>query len=83
MITQTIYQAGNSVAVTIPKNILEELKLKVGQKVIVEKSTQSNSMIISPVVKVKVPNAIFGEFKKWLSGFLEEDKKLLQELANR
>ncbi|MEK7565568.1 MAG: AbrB/MazE/SpoVT family DNA-binding domain-containing protein [Patescibacteria group bacterium] len=83
MITQTIYQVGNSVAVTIPRNILEEMNLKIGQEVVVEKALGASAVVISPVVKAKTNALISADFKRWLSSFLEEDKDLLAELANR
>ena len=71
MIQQTI-QIGNSVGVIIPKNILEEKRIKVGDKIQVE---------IKPVKKSA--GAVDARFMKMADEFIEEHKDVLQALANR
>ncbi len=87
MQTQTIFQAGNSEVVAIPKHLLEELKLKKGQKVTVEKAPDGETIVIkkvnknSTITKTKVSSNT--EFKKWLSNVIKEDAEILDELAVR
>ncbi len=71
MIQQTI-QIGNSVGVIIPKNILEEKNIKVGDKIQVD---------IKPVEKSA--DGVDAKFMKMADEFIEEHKDVLQALANR
>ena len=71
MIQQTI-QIGNSVGVIIPKNVLEEKKIKVGDKIKVEVKS----------VK-KIVGGVDARFMKMADEFMEEHRDVLQALANR
>ncbi|MDO8487846.1 MAG: AbrB/MazE/SpoVT family DNA-binding domain-containing protein [bacterium] len=83
MNTQTIFQAGNSRVVSIPKSLLEELNFKLGQKVNVTK-LDDESIVIKKVKTTPLSSAkTTSEFKKWLSDVLEEDAEVLDELAVR
>jgi len=81
MQVQTIFQAGNSDVVALPK----ELGFKRGEKVIVEKTSDSEDVVtIKKVFAKKTKNsASDAEFKRWLNNVLEEDAEILDELANR
>lgn len=81
--TLTIFQAGNSAAITIPRDLLKEMGLKVGQKVVAEKAPDARKFVVSPVEKTTLATGVSLEFKKWLTGFLAEDGKLLDELGDR
>lgn len=71
MIQQTI-QIGNSVGVIIPKNILDENKIKVGDKIQVD---------VKPIKKSV--GSVDAKFMKMADEFIEEHKDVLQALANR
>jgi len=71
MIQQTI-QIGNSVGVVIPKNILTEKSIKVGDKVQVE---------IKPLKKSI--GGVDTKFMKMVDEFIEEHKDVLEQLAHR
>lgn len=84
MQTQSIFQVGNSHVVSIPSHLMKELGFKKGQKLIVEKSSDNEGIIVKPVsVSVKSHSKISKEFEKWLNSFLNEDGQLLDELATR
>ncbi|OGG27048.1 hypothetical protein A2960_02790 [Candidatus Gottesmanbacteria bacterium RIFCSPLOWO2_01_FULL_39_12b] len=87
MQTQTIFQAGNSEVVAIPKYLAKELNLKKGQKVIVEKAPDGEAIVIKKVnktrTKTKAKVSSSTEFKKWLSNVIKEDSEILDELAVR
>lgn len=84
MNTQTIFQAGNSNAVTIPTPLMKEIGLKRGNKVTVERLGDTDNLVIITKPQKKTPKtAVSVEFQKWLSTFLEEDKELLDDLARR
>ena len=81
--TLTIYQAGNSAAVTIPHQYLEEWQVAVGQSVVMEKIPETKALLITPVRKTVVKSGVTIEFKKWLANFLDEDAAILKGLADR
>lgn len=82
---QTVFKAGNSNVVAIPRDLSEALQIKPGQKVKVEKSNQDDSIIIKKISNSKTAKEklITKEFKTWLDKVLEEDKEILDELATR
>lgn len=84
MQTQSIFQVGNSHVIAIPSYLMKDLGLKNGQKVVVEKAPDSDTVVVKPVDLVsKIPTKITKEFEQWLHSFLDEDKELLDELATR
>jgi antitoxin component of MazEF toxin-antitoxin module len=81
---QTVFKAGNSSVITIPKPLARELGIRPGQKVVVEKTSSGDGLIISKVGKSGVKRArLDAEFKKWLEVFLKENAEILDELAVR
>ena len=82
---QTVFKAGNSTVVAIPKELTEELQIKPGQKVKLEKSLENEAITIKKVGSSKVSKSkhMTKEFKTWLRNVLEEDKDILDEPANR
>lgn len=85
MITQKLYRNGNSVAVTIPKEYLEELNLNENSEVIVEHDPDAKSIIISGKNKKKLvsDSSITPDFLNWLKSFNKEYGPALKELAKR
>jgi antitoxin component of MazEF toxin-antitoxin module len=84
MQTQTIFKAGNSGVVSIPKNLMEELGFEIGKKVIVDKNEDGTEIVIKKVTKTKVSttkSAVNSEFKKWLKEATKEDVEILDQLA--
>lgn len=78
---QTIFQAGNSDVVALPRG----LGFKRGEKVVVEKALDDEDVITIKKVSTKKAkdSASSAEFKRWLNNVLEEDAEILDELANR
>ena len=71
MIQQTI-QIGNSVGVVIPKNILNEKNIKVGDKIQVEIKSLKKEV-----------GGVDAKFMKMVDEFIEEHKDVLEQLAHR
>jgi len=87
MNTQTIFQAGNSIVVAIPKHIARDFKLDAGHQVVVDKSADGEAIVVKPVKKTGKTatqnRAADKEFQKWLNEFMEENGEILDELATR
>lgn len=77
---QTIFKAGNSHVVTIPKELIDELNLKVGEKVTVEKAPLGDGVVIK---KPKNDNRFAADLNAWFKIFIKENGKILDELAVR
>jgi len=78
MQTQTVFRAGNSNVVTIPTNLMKELNIKVGEKVMVEKSPTGNGLLVK-----KTNSRADDDFKNWVKVFIKENKETLDDLALR
>lgn len=86
MQTQTIFRAGNSQVVAIPRGLGKELGFKLGQKVVVGKAGNGEVMVVKKAESSSVKDKKTGvnaEFKKWLRTAIEEDAEILDELAVR
>lgn len=80
MALQSIFQAGNSSVVAIPTELIKEMSLTVGQKVSIEKVSDSAILIKTNPSKSKTRDK---EFELWLKQFVEEDRELLIELSDK
>jgi len=80
MLTQRLYRNGNSVAVTIPKQYLDELNLKEGSTVVVEKKGSELSITAEKSTLAKDVDA---KFMKMVDEFVTDHEDVLKELSNR
>jgi len=78
---QKIIKVGNSLAVTIPKEMLARVHYKAGQEVVLESDNELGVLVVKPksLMNNKMANP---EFKDWLDEFTEKNAKLLRKLAN-
>lgn len=83
MLTQKLYKTGNSVAVTIPKEYLNNLHLRDGSEVIVEQDPEAGVITISRKRSTKPVSKLSPEFLKWLDSFNKKYGPALKELAKR
>ena len=84
MSVQTVFKAGNSSVVAIPKDVAKELGFLPGKKVVVEKDIESGTVTIKKATKAapkKKTTKVTKEFNKWLKGAMKEDAEILDELA--
>ena len=75
-----IFRTGNSIVVSIPKDILDELELSEGKDVSVELDSQQRQIVISPVKK-PIASGIDEAFAKQVDDFIKEYRPALQALA--
>lgn len=73
--------------VAIPKHIARDMNIRVGHKVVVDRSPDGESVMIKRSQKTAYPKkgsrASQVEFQKWLSEFMPENGEILDELATR
>lgn len=80
---QTIIQVGNSLAITIPSSFVKEVKLKAGQKVMVDGDPSSAMLTMQSAIKPSRNAGITPEFLSWLKKFNNKYKNALTELAKK
>lgn len=79
MQVQTVFKAGNSDVVALPK----ELGFKKGDRVIVEKASENEVLVKKVNSKKTKATASKTEFDRWLKVFVDENGEILDELAER
>jgi len=77
---QSIFKAGNSNVVTIPTELMKELNLKIGEKVVVEKSPVGQGFLVK---KAPSKRPYQDEMLQWFKIFVKENGAILDELAVR
>lgn len=75
--TQKVLKVGSSAAVTIPKKSLEELGLKIGDRVAVEIDEKSKAVIIRPEIVVD------RKLIDWTQKFIARYRPALEALAKK
>lgn len=75
-----IFRTGNSMVVSIPKDILDELQLSEGEDVSVELDTQQRQIVISPVEKPAAAG-IDQKFARQVDDFIEKYRPALEALS--
>ena len=75
--TQKVLKVGSSVAITIPKKSLEELGLKIGDRVRVEIDKKQKMVIVKPLLKIDK------EIVEWTEKFINRYRSALKALAKK
>ncbi len=77
---QKVIVVGNSLAVTIPKDSAEKLRIKAGDRV------EVSAHLVSGVLTVRREEAREGvnpDVITWTNAFIEKNRKLLERLADK
>lgn len=75
-----IFRTGNSMVVSIPKDILDELELSEGEDVSIELDDQHRQIVISPIEK-PLAVGVDETFAKQVDEFIQEYRSALEALA--
>lgn len=78
---QKVIRVGNSSAVTIPKDVLEEARIKTGDRVNVEFNEASQAVVISS--SMHPVTGLSPDIAQWTKKFIEKNRQALEELANK
>ena len=76
-----IFKTGNSVVVSLPKDVLEYLRVEEGSEVNVELDREKNQILIKPVQPNILVEGINPDFADQVADFIEEYRLALDELA--
>ena len=75
-----IFRTGNSLVVSIPRDILNALQLSEGKDVFIELDPQQRHIVISPVEKA-IAARIDEAFARQVDDFIEKYRPALEALA--
>lgn len=75
-----VIQAGNSLAVTLPSELLERWNLELGSEVNVELDEEHQGILLTPV---EPETTIDPEFDERIRAFIERYRPALESLAKR
>ena len=75
-----LFRTGNSIVISIPKNILEELKLSEGKSVSVELDSKQRQIVIS-TIESPLAVGVDETFARQVDGFIKEYRPALEALA--
>jgi antitoxin component of MazEF toxin-antitoxin module len=76
-----LFKTGNSIVLSLPREVLEDLGIKDGESVNLELDHEQHRVIITPVV---MPVAIAGvneDFARQVDAFIQQYRPALDELA--
>jgi antitoxin MazE len=76
-----LFRTGNSVVLSLPKEVLEDLGLKDGESVNLELDREQRQVIITPVEKPIAMAGVDEEFARQVNEFIEQYRPALEELA--
>ena len=76
---QKVIKIGKSTGVTIPKDILEEMKLKAGDQITVEYDKKESSLVVRPEKKITDRQQKIAVLTQ---NFIERYRADLEKLAN-
>lgn len=79
--TRKLVQAGSSLAVTLPAEVVKEFKLKKGQEVEVSVHPRTGAVTIRPGVRHFEAGRLTRRFEKLAEDLLERRAKAYRELA--
>ena len=79
--TRKLVQTGSSLAVTLPKDVVDQFKLKKGDEVEVSVHPQTGAIIVRPGVQYFEGGKVTKRFKELSRGVLARYDKAFKELA--
>jgi len=78
---QKIIRVGNSLAVTLPKNFIEEAKFSAGDEIRVEVNPGLRAVYMRSIDSDN-GEGLTPEFKSWLDDICEKESDIIKALAN-
>jgi putative addiction module antidote len=76
-----LFRTGNSIVISLPKDILDDLGIKDGESVDLELDREQRRVIITPVEKPIVIAGVNEDFARQVDEFIRQYRPALEELA--
>jgi antitoxin component of MazEF toxin-antitoxin module len=77
-----VFKTGNSLVVSLPKDLLDPLEMRDGTEVSVELDRKNHQILIRPI-EMPFAAGLSEEFARQVSEFIEEYKPALDALAQK
>ena len=79
---QKVIKVGNSAAVTIPKDFMQEAGINIGDNILMKTDVDNISFTMKPK-KPKRAMPISKEFVSWTKKYIKKYRPMLEELAKK
>jgi putative addiction module antidote len=76
-----LFKTGNSIVLSLPKEVLDDLGIKSGESVNLELDREQHRVIITPVEKPMAIEGVNEEFAQQVNDFIRQYRPALDELA--
>ena len=76
-----LFKTGNSIVLSLPKEVLDDLGIKAGESVNLELDREQHRVIITPVEKPILIAGVNEEFAQQVDEFIKQYRPALNELA--
>ena len=76
-----LFKAGNSIVLSLPKEVLDDLGIQDGESVNLELDHEQRRVIITPVEKPVAIAGVNEDFARQVDEFIQEYRPALEELA--
>ncbi|OGO61323.1 MAG: hypothetical protein A2032_02925 [Chloroflexi bacterium RBG_19FT_COMBO_49_13] len=76
-----LFKTGNSIVLSLPKEVLDDLGIKNGERVNLELDRAQRRVIITPVEKPIAISGVNKEFAHQVDEFIQQYRQALNELA--
>jgi antitoxin MazE len=76
-----LFKTGNSIVLSLPKEVLDELGIKDGENVNLELDREQRRVVITPVDKKRAIPGVNEEFARQVDEFIQQYRPALDELA--
>lgn len=76
-----LFKTGNSIVLSLPKEVLDELGIKDGENVNLELDREQRRVVITPVDKNRAIPGVDEEFARQVDEFIQQYRPALDELA--
>jgi putative addiction module antidote len=76
-----LFKTGNSIVLSLPKEVLDDLGIKDGENVNLELDREQRRVIITPVKKPIVIAGVNEDFARQVDEFIQQYRPALEELA--
>ncbi len=76
-----LFRTGNSIVLSLPKEVLDDLGVKDGEQVNLELDHERQRLIITPAEKPYAITGVNEEFARQVNEFIEQYRPALDELA--
>ncbi len=76
-----LFKTGNSTVLSLPKEVLDGLGLKDGEKVNLELDREQRRLIVTPAEEPVMATGVNEEFARQVDEFIQQYRSALEELA--